>query len=162
MSDHEQEKTQPAEPGGAFGKDLKYGTRLDQMFALNEPFLLLGGKIEDEKVSTTFGEAEVAKLLVQKLDHETGQPKGPPFRVNTVLSAVVEKIKALTPEELANGPIVELRAVAAKSRGGKTVTVMSLQRFLNEADTYAEFGVTGDDVSRVADLTRPASERIPY
>lgn len=150
----------PEPRAGAFDKDRQFGNRLDRTFALNEPFLLLGAKRTGGQIDTAYGPADVMEILAQKLNHETGNPQGQPIRVNTVLSAVVEKLDALTEEELHKGPIVQLEAVPAKSRGGRVVTVLSLVRFADE-DQVKEFGASAADVGRATDLTRPEGERIP-
>lgn len=161
MSEAENETTPEATPQGAFQKDKAFGNRLDQTIALHEPFLLLGGKIEAEKQDTKFGEAEVAKLLVQKLNRDTGAPQGPPIRCNTVASAIVEKVKALTPDELAAGPVCQLQHVQSKRQGGNQALVMSWIRNLTDEDDFSEFGIDSAAASRLADRARPASERIP-
>lgn len=159
MSEHENENGTDA-VGGAFGKDKKFGNRLDQMFALGEPFLLLGWK-NDETITTVHGDAQSVKLLVQKLDPDTGSPKGAPFTCNTVASAVVEKVQALTKEELAAGPVVNIQIVRSKARGTNAL-VLSWLRNLADADDFSEFGVDQAQLSQIADLARPAGERIPY
>jgi hypothetical protein len=146
---------------GAFDKDKKFGNRLDQVVAIGEPFLLLGA-IADEPIETAYGLSNTAKLLIQKINKETGAPQGAPIRAVTVLSAVVEKVLALTPEELAAGPVVQLQVVAAKSRGGKHATVLSWMRNLADEDDFSEFGLDANTVSQRADLARSAGERIPY
>lgn len=148
-------------PAGAFGRDKKFGNRLDQVMAIGEPFLLLGARPVDA-VTTVYGESECQELLVQKLNKDTGVPQGPPIRCNTVLSAVVEKVKELTAEELAAGPVVQLQVVAAKRRGGKAATVMSWIRNLADEDDFSEFGIDPSQVSKIVDQARPAGERIPY
>lgn len=149
------------QPAGAFTKDKKFGNRLDQMVALDEPFLLLGATA-DEAIETAYGMSETAKLLIQKLSRESGQPVGPPIKCVTVLSAVVEKVLQLTEEEVKAGPIVKIHVVPAKSRGGKPVTVLSWIRNLADQDDFSEFGIDPNTVSGITDMTRPAGERIPY
>lgn len=145
---------------GAFGKDKQFGNRLDQVVALHEPFLLLGGYIQEETQETKFGNAEVARVLIQKLDPHSGAPIGSPIRANTVASAVVEKVKALTPAEVAEGPVCQLQIVDSKRQGGKAM-VMSWIRNLNDADDFSEFGLDTADASRLVDQARPKGERIP-
>lgn len=161
MSSNEQEQQQPeAAPGGAFAKDKKFGNRLDQVMALGEPFLVLGAK-EAEPVETVHGLSDCVTLLVQKLNLETGAPTGAPIRANTVASAVVEKAKALTPEELAAGPVCQLQVVKSKGRGTNAL-VLSWMRNLQDDDDFSEFGLDASQVGQITDLARPAGERIPY
>lgn len=147
--------------GGAFQKDKAFGNRIDETVALHEPFLLLGARIQEERQTTVYGEAEVARLLIQKLNKDTGAPQGPPIRCNTVASAIVEKAKALTPEELGAGPVCQLQVVKSKGRGGKEALVLSWIRNLTDDDDFAEFGLDAGSVGRLTDQARPASERIP-
>jgi len=160
----EQENNDGTEPEateqGAFGKDRKFGNRLDQVVALGEPFLLLGAK-EDEPVETVHGLAQSVKVLIQKLNPETQQPVGAPIRANTVQSAIVEKLLALTPEELQAGPVCQLQVVKSKARG-VNATVLTWMRNLADADDYSEFGLDPAEVGKVADLARPAGERIHF
>lgn len=137
-ADEQQEQGPEAKAAGAFTKDKKFGNRLDQVVALHEPFLLLGG-VDDEPVETVHGMSDSVKVLIQKINPETGAPQGPPIRANTVASAIVEKVKALTPEELAAGPVVQLQHVQSKGRG-TTALVMSWIRNLQDADDFSEFG----------------------
>lgn len=164
-TDEKQQEGQPdeaaQEKAGAFTKDKKFGNRLDQMVALDEPFLLLGA-VADEPIETAYGMSETAKLLIQKLNKDSGGPVGPPIKCVTVLSAVVEKVLALTEEEVKAGPVVKLHVVPAKSRGGKPVTVLSWIRNLGDADDFSEFGIDPNEVSGITDLARPVGERIPY
>jgi hypothetical protein len=157
------ESEQPAEQAeakGAFTKDKKFGNRLDQIVALGEPFLILGAK-DAEPVDTVHGMSDCVTLLIQKLNLETGAPTGSPIRANTVQSAIVEKAKALTPEELAAGPVCQLQVVQSKGRG-TNATVMSWMRNLQDEDDYSEFGLDANAVSRAVDQARPAGERINY
>lgn len=166
MSEHEAEgQPDPAapeeKPAGGFAKDKQFGRRLDQVVAIGEPFLLLGA-VADEPIATVYGDSSTAKILLQRLDPATGAPKGAPVKATTVLSAVVEKVLAVTQIELAAGPIVQLEVVKAKARGGKNVTVLSWVRNLADADDFSEFGLDPEAVSRAQDLARPEGERIPY
>lgn len=166
MSEQEPQPVAPPEdngaeaPKGAFAKDKQFGNRLDQAFALREPFLLLGWK-EGETIDTKFGAAVSVKLLVQRLDADSGQPKGSPFPCVTVATAVVEKVKALTSEELKAGPVVCVDVVRSKARDTNAFVLQWL-RNLADADDYSEFGLDSAAVSQVTDLARPAGERIPY
>jgi hypothetical protein len=150
----------PEAKAGAFTKDKKFGNRLDLTMAIGEPFLLLGA-IPDEPVETKFGMSDSAKLLVQKINAETGAPQGAPLRVVTVASAIVEKVLALTPEELAAGPVVQLQHVHSKARDTGAL-VLSWMRNLTDEDDFSEFGLDANTVSQRTDLARPAGERIPY
>lgn len=165
-----------AEPTGAFGKDKQYGNRLDQMFAIGEPFLLLGA-IPDGTVPTRFGDSPSVKILAQKINQDTGVPKGAPFTCSTVISSIVDKLlghpanpdakptpieaaEGITPEELAAGPICCLQIVDSKTYGTKA-TVLQWIRNLADADTFAEFGLDAGAISRVGDQARPVGERLP-
>jgi hypothetical protein len=160
MSTTENNQPEASAPTGAFGKDKQFGNRLDAMFAMGEPFLLLGWKL-DSVISTVHGEAQTVKLLVQKLNHDTGLPMGPPFTCNTVASAIVEKVQALTKEELEAGPVCNWQIVTSKGRGTNAMVLQWL-RNLSDQEDYSEFGLDASAVGKVADLARPASERIGF
>jgi hypothetical protein len=147
-------------PQGAFAKDKKFGNRLDLTMAIGEPFLLLGA-VPDEPVETKFGMSDSAKLLIQKINPDTGAPQGAPLRVVTVASAIVEKVLALTREELAAGPVVQLQHVHSKTRDTGAL-VLSWMRNLTDVDDFSEFGLDAAAVSRAVDLARPEKDRIPY
>jgi hypothetical protein len=157
------ESEQPAEQAeakGAFTKDKKFGNRLDQVVALGEPFLVLGAR-DSEPVETVHGLSDCVTMLIQKLDLATGAPTGAPIRANTVASAIVEKAKALTPEELAAGPVCQLQVVKSKARG-QNALVLSWMRNLQDEDDFSEFGLDATQVGQAVDKARPVSERINY
>lgn len=159
-SEDQQQPEAPAATGGAFTKDKKFGNRLDQVMALGEPFLVLGAKDADP-VETIHGLSDCVTLLVQKLNIETGAPTGAPIRANTVASAIVEKAKALTTEELAAGPVCQLQVVRSKGRDTNAL-VLSWMRNLQDDDDFSEFGLDATQVGQIVDQARPAGERIPY
>lgn len=159
-TDEQQQQDKVQAPQGAFAKDKKFGNRLDQVVALGEPFLVLGAK-DAEPVETVHGLSDCVTLLIQKLNLETGAPTGAPIRANTVASAIVEKAKALTPEELAAGPVCQLQVVKSKGRGTNAL-VLSWMRNLQDDDDFSEFGLDANAVSQAVDKARPAGERIPY
>lgn len=158
---HEQQQGQPEEKKGAFGKDKAFGNRIDLVFAIGEPFLVLGAKIEEETIPTTYGDAEAATLLCQKINPDTGAPQGPPLRCVTVASAIVEKAKELQPDELAAGPVCQLQVVMSKKRK-QNALVLSWMRNLADTEDYSDFGISEEEVFRVRELTRPEGERINF
>lgn len=123
--------TAPAE-GGAFAKDKLYGKRIDQEFMEGQPFLLLGGVLGDP-IDTTIGTATPAKLLVRRVNDDL-QGIGEPYVVSTLASAIVEKVRALGPEDVP--AIVNVRTVTSKRRQAKAL-VMELYR-TNDADEVKE------------------------
>lgn len=73
---------------GMFDKDKQYGLRLDREFKTGEHFVLWGVNLPGEVIATSFGDAEVAKLKVSRMDNT-----GFKYVVQTVAGAIVEKCK---------------------------------------------------------------------
>lgn len=139
----------------AWELDKKYGTRITQAFALHEKFLLLAGKIEPDPIVTVFGDANVASLLVQRLD-AAGAPSQAPFKASAVASAIVEKIERAVPTDFP--AIVMLLEVASSKNPGKTALVI---QYVGDTDLLAEFGVDAAAMGRELDNLRPVGDRIP-
>ncbi len=149
-------------PEGAFGKDKLYGLRIDEAFPKNEEFLLLGANVTGETIETTFGDAPIAKALVQRLD-DKGVPTGSPFEVTTVASSIVDKLSTVTAAELAEGPICTIGQVDTKRSGtGKALIIQLVRTLKGGDDLLARYGREQAEVSKLADEARPSSERIPY
>lgn len=151
-------KTDKTAPAGAFGKDKQYGNRLDQSFAIGERLWLLAGKVSDEVIETELGDANPARLLVQRVN-EADQPIGKPFAVTTLASAIVEKVKLLTDDELP--ALVELRKVMS-SKFKTEALVLQYVGDTSDDDLAAEFGIDAAELSRRAEAGLPVGERINY
>lgn len=91
---------------GMFDKDKQFGNRLDQEFEVNVNFILWDADISDEAISTSFGMATVANLLVSRM--ETPEDA---YVVTTVASAIVDKIKEKEDGDLP--AVVKTRRVAS-------------------------------------------------
>ena len=130
-------------PGGAFAKDRLFGKRIDEEFALGEHFQLLGGKIEEELIDTELGKAELAKLLVRRVNDDD-QPIGRPIIVGTLASAIVEKVKTLTADDVP--VLVEIRKVVSKRFKAEALVLQYVgsDDLADEAAIAAEFGIVID------------------
>lgn len=95
-----------------FDKDKEYGNRIDQQFALGEPFVLLGVRILPDTVKTSFGDTEAVELLCQRLSDE-GFAIGSEITCQTVASAIVDKARDAEDDEFP--AVVELRKVHSKT-----------------------------------------------
>lgn len=145
------DKSKPA-TGGAFAKDRLFGKRIDEEFALGEHFQLLGGVIEAEPIETELGMAELAKLLVRRVD-ENDNPIGRPIIVGTLASSIVEKVKALTADDVP--VLVEIRKVVSK-RFKATALVLQYvgsDDLTDESAIAAAFGITIDPFVGLGDQT---------
>lgn len=97
-----------------FDKDKEYGNRIDAAFLLGEPFVLLGARKTGETITTDLGPADVAELLVQRMD-SAGRAVGAEFTCSTIASAIIGKIEDA--EDADFPAVVELRRVeSAKYR----------------------------------------------
>lgn len=147
---------------GAFDKDKLYGLRIDEAFHEGEEFLLLGASVTGETIETRFGHAAIGRALVQHLD-DRGVPTGSPFEVTTAASSIVDKLKAVTKEELAEGPICVVAQVdAARSGTGKATVIQLVRTLKGEDDLLARYGVEKAELSKLGDAARPESDQIPY
>lgn len=90
---------------GMFDKDKEYGNRIDSAFPIGVPFLLLGAELPGRTVSTRFGDAEAAELLVARL--RDGYQDGSEFVCTTVATAIVNKVREAEPDDFP--AVVELR-----------------------------------------------------
>lgn len=144
----------------AFAKDKLFGKRIDEEFAEGQHFLLLGGMIEPDKIETEIGEAELAKLLVQRLD-ANDQPLGRPYVVGTLASAIVAKVKELQASDVP--AIVEVRTVLSKRWKAKALVLQYVgSTDENDVDEIAgKFGVDLAEVARAVDGLRPEADRMP-
>lgn len=138
----------------AFAKDKLFGQRIDEVFALGEHFQLLGGKIEDEPIDTELGKAELAKILVRRVD-ENDNPIGRPMIVGTLASSIVEKVKALTADDVPC--LVEIRKVVSKRFKAEALVLqyVGADDLSEEAALAAAFGITIDPFE---DLAEPKAE----
>lgn len=146
--------------GGAWAKDKLFGLRLDQTFPAtkdkpSDPFLLIAGRI-DGMVPTDLGEARHVALLVQYLD-ENGKPKGNPFKVGTLASAIADKIEQAVPDDF---PAIVVAQVV-ESRFNNDALVLQWVASTDPDDVYDEFEVGPDVLDRV-DRLRPTGERIGF
>lgn len=144
-------------PAGAFGKDKAYGNRLDQSFAIGERLWLLAGRISDEVIETELGDANPARLLVQRVN-EADNAIGKPFTVTTLASAIVEKVKAITDGELP--ALVELRKVTS-TKFKTDALVLQYVGGESDDDIAAEFGIDTAELAKRADAGRADGDRLP-
>lgn len=130
-------------PSSAWDKDRQFGNILGQVFGLGDEFLLVAARISEETIATQYGDATQATALVRKLD-ENGDPIGPVFEVSTVESAIVEKLGAMTEEDLP--AVVRYHAVPSKTRGreAKVISLVRIPGESNEASLFEKYGVVAD------------------
>lgn len=137
----------------AWTKDIEIGNILGQTFdpsGEGTTFLLIAGKLTDDKQTTKYGDVDKATMLVRKVDSEL-RPIGPAFEVSTVESAIVEKIRNLTADDVP--ALVRYHTVASKQRDGdpaKVITYLGKPGDSN-VDLFEKYGVaanaTTDDLA---------------
>jgi hypothetical protein len=108
---------------GMFDKDKEFGTRLDQVIAIGESFVVFGAVVRPDTISTSLGDAEVAELEIGKLADD-GVSVAERMTANTVASAIVNKVKEAEDSDFP--AIVKLLKV--DSKWGKKATVIQFVR----------------------------------
>lgn len=139
---------EPETRASAWELDKLYGLRIDSAFAVTDEqpskkFLVLGAK-SDGVIETVLGDAEHVSLLVQELD-EKGRATGMPFKVGTLASAIVEKMKAAAPGDFP--AICQLMKVDSKF--GKKALVIQHVGETDPSSLLDEFAVAGDTLAKV-------------
>jgi hypothetical protein len=140
-----------ADKKGAWTNDRKFGLRLDQTFELNEPFVVLGGKVSPDPIETDIGPAVHTKLVVQRMD-EKGHATGRIFEVGTLASAIAGKIEDSTPADFP--AIVVLQKVPTKK--GNDALVLTLAGEADPSALLDEYSIDGDALKRADQLRAPA------
>lgn len=94
---------------GMWDKDKEIGTRPEDAFGLEQPFVLVGAEIAPEQIQTTLGMADVAVLRGRKM---TPQGLGPEIVARAVNQAIVGKVRLAEPSDFP--AVVQLQRVDTK------------------------------------------------
>jgi hypothetical protein len=108
---------------GAFDKDKEIGLRADIVLGLRAPFVLFAVETDGELIETKYGDAQRVFMGVATLG-PNNQP-GSGLWVNTIASAVVEKLADIEPDELP--AICLLARVPVTREDGRTIDALTIQ-----------------------------------
>ena len=112
---------------GMFDKDKEYGNRIDSAFPIGTPFLLLGAELSGKTIETRFGDADVAELLVARMND--GRQDGAEFVCTTVATAIVNKVKDAETDDFP--AVVELRREYSGRWGRDALVLQFVAPFTN-------------------------------
>ena len=126
---------------GMFDKDKAFGLRLDREFKLGEHFVLYNAAATDEVISTDFGDAQVARLTVAKLDNPSHR-----YECQTVAGAIVEKCREAESSDFP--AVVSLQKVTSQKWHREALVLQFVAPFgaKNEAPPPAPGANTDEDI----------------